>query len=121
MAPGAGMTSPPKIPSLFEQLMAASTQSEKPRSLPTNPFPSGVRVGSITDKVLAALRAEPSKWFEHSDLMRMTGGSRGAVAWAVRYLGAHGQLRAIPSAGRRPQGGGGPLMRYRYQPRSGDE
>lgn len=64
----------------------------------TGQFQPGIRTGSITEKVLDVLKENKSKWFEHHTLMRLTGGSRGAISWAVRYLMAQGQIRTIPSS-----------------------
>lgn len=92
----------PELPSMFAQLMAAAShaamQPERPRQWPLNPFPRGIRAGSATDKCLKALQANEGKWLEVCDLMRITGHSRGAIAWAMRYLGAQGLVRSIPSA-----------------------
>lgn len=105
----------PGIPSLLDQAVgcAASyakenTESEKGTWRPWQ-FQPGVREGSITAKVLAVLQATPTKWFEHHALMRLTGGSRGAISWAVRYLVANGMVRTIPSS--RQQN----YLRYRYK------
>lgn len=106
-----------RLPSLYQQLMAAAAcaamcpGTTRP-AWPTNPFSAGVRDGSVTEKVLEALRSHYPRWLEHRDLMRITGGSRGAIAWAVRYLQEHSLARSIPSASCRPQGGGPQLRRY---------
>lgn len=94
------------MPSLYEMLMAAAASAamnpDQPQQWPVNPFPSGVRQGSVTDRVLIAVVEHHPKWLEHYELIRLTGGSRGAIAWAVRYLQEHGKLRSIQSA-RNPQ------------------
>lgn len=106
-----------RLPSLYQQLMAAAAcaamcpGTSRP-AWPTNPFSPGVRGGSVTQKVLVVLVDQHPRWLEHRDLMRMTGGSRGAIAWAVRYLQEHGLARSIPSTSCRPQGGGPQLRRY---------
>lgn len=96
------------LPSLREQLMGAASaahqlaeEAQRP-PWPLNPFPRGVRPGSVTDKVLRLLVARYPRWHEHHELMWRTGASRGGIAWAVRYLAAHQLVRSIPSA-RHPQ------------------
>jgi len=87
------MTStPPRIPSLFEQFMsaaasaaAAKADTERP-PWPTNPFPRGIRDGSATDRVLAELRRVAPQALEAGQLRHRCQAKRGAVAWAVRYL-----------------------------------
>jgi hypothetical protein len=97
---------PSRTPSVFQQLMAAASHAamhpDKPRQWPMNPFPPGVRAGSMTEKVREAAKDVHPRWLEHHELMAVTGGSRGAIAWAVRYLQEHGLLRSIPSS-RHPQ------------------
>lgn len=51
---------------------------------------------------MAVLDAAHPRWMEHRELMHITGHSRGAVSWAVRYLMEHDMVRAIRSA-RHPQ------------------
>lgn len=91
---------PARLPSLYQQLMAHASAAahDKPRQWPMNPFPPGVRSGSVTDKVLAVVVLDHPRWFEHHELMRLAGGSRGAIAWAVRYLQEHNMVRSIPSS-----------------------
>lgn len=101
------MTSTEVAPSLlFEQLMAAASHAamhpEQPRQWPMNPFPRGVRPGSATEKILVALNSAHPRWFEHWELMRICGRSRGAVSWAMAYLQQHGLARSIQSS-RNPQ------------------
>ncbi len=69
---------------------------------PLNPFPKGARSGSATSQVLDALRSAHPRWLEHWELMRITGRSRGAVTWGMRFLGERGLVRSIKSA-RNPQ------------------
>lgn len=99
-------TQPPKLPTMFEQLLASAAHAAKhpdqPRQWPMNPFPRGVRPGSATEKIMVALNAAHPRWFEHWELMRICGRSRGAVSWAMAYLQLHGKARSIQS-GRNPQ------------------
>lgn len=94
------MSRPCALPSLLQQAMgcAGAMASTPPQQWPLNPFPKGIRAGSATDKCLKALVAAHPRWLEHCELMRLTGHSRGAIAWAVAYLGRHKLLRSIPSA-----------------------
>lgn len=80
---------------------AAKIEAQRP-PWPLNPFPRGIREGSATEAVLNALSDGYPRWFENCELMRLTGRSRGAVAWALGYLAEHGLVRSIPSA-RHPQ------------------
>ena len=95
---------PPRLPSMFEQFMsaaasttAAKMEAERP-PWPTNPFPKGIQPGSATEKILAALNAAHPRWLEHWELMQITGRSRGAIAWAMKYLGERDMVRSIKSA-----------------------
>ncbi len=91
------------VPSLFAQLLSASASAAQAKAeaecppWPVNPFPKGIRPGSATDKVQRILETHHPRWLEHCELMRMTGLSRGAVTWALRYLSEHGMTRSIPS------------------------
>lgn len=98
------MPQPSGIPSLLQLAIGATASarqakldSQKP-AWPINPFTPGIRSGSATDKVYFILSGNPKRWFEHCELMRMTGYSRGAISWALRYLAEHSQVRSIPSA-----------------------
>lgn len=75
----------------------ARAEAEKP-PWPANPFPKGIRCGSASEKILRALVQAHPRWMEHWELMRVTGRSRGAVCWGIRYLAESGLLRSIPSA-----------------------
>lgn len=92
------------LPSMLDLVMGAAASAARAKAesqrppWPLNPFPSGVRVGSVTDRVLQVLRSRHPRWHEHRELMRLTGASRGGIAWAVRYLQEHGLVRSIPSA-----------------------
>lgn len=104
---------PPRVPSMFEQLMSAAAGAARAKAdaqrppWPMNPFQPGIRAGSVTDRVLQVLIANYPRWHEHNELMRLTGGTRGAIAWGVGYLQRYGLVRAIPSA-RHPK-----YLRYR--------
>lgn len=92
------------LPSLLEQAMgcassfaAAKLEAQRP-AWPVNPFPKGIREGSATEKILRALEDAHPRWLEHWELMQITGRSRGAIAWGLRYMQERGLVRAIPSA-----------------------
>jgi DNA-binding transcriptional regulator GbsR (MarR family) len=51
---------------------------------------------------MLALNSAHPRWMEHWELMQITGRSRGAVCWGVRYLAENGLVRSIKSA-RHPQ------------------
>lgn len=76
----------------------AAMNPEQTRQWPLNPFPKGIRAGSATDKCLQALQQQHPRWLEVCDLKRVTGHSRGAIAWAMRYLCENKKARAIPSS-----------------------
>lgn len=94
----------PRVLTMFEQLLGASASAARDKAAatrpawPLNPFPPGIRPGSATAKVKAALEAAHPRWMEHHELMRTTGYSRGAVTWGLRYLSEQGGVRSIPSA-----------------------
>lgn len=91
------------IPSMLEQAIGCATSAAAAKAeaqlpvWPMNPFARGMRAGSATDKVHKVLEANPQRWFEHWELMARTGHSRGAVAWALRYLGERKLVRSIRS------------------------
>ncbi|MBP9714647.1 MAG: hypothetical protein KBD60_13325 [Sterolibacterium sp.] len=71
-------------------------------------FLPGVRSGSVTSRVLAALQAKHPLWMEHFELLEACQATRGAVSWAVRYLGTCGDVMAVASV-RHPL-----YLRYRW-------
>jgi hypothetical protein len=96
------------LPSLLEQAMgcassfaAAKLAAQQP-AWPANPFPKGYREGSATEKAMAALLAAHPRWLEHWELMQITGRSRGAVTWGMKFLKERGLVMSIPSS-RNPQ------------------
>lgn len=107
------MPQPPGMPSLLQLAQGAAASARQAKEdarkpvWPVNPFPPGIRSGSATDKVYFILSTNPKCWFEHCELMRLTGHSRGAIAWAIRYLAERRKVRSIKSA-RHPQ-----YLRYR--------
>lgn len=89
-----------KLPSLVEQVEALSVRSpvaQMNQPWPPNPFPKGIRTGSTTETVLQALKAAHPSCLEHWQLMQITGRSRGAIAWGMRYLQANGLVQAFSS------------------------
>lgn len=92
------------LPSLLDQAMgcaasarAAKEEAQRP-AWPTNPFPRGIREGSATELILDALQQAHPSWLEHWELMQITGRSRGAIAWGLRYMQERGLVRSIKSA-----------------------
>jgi hypothetical protein len=92
------------LPSLLEQAMgcatsfaAAKLEAQRP-AWPPNPFPKGMREGSATELVLCALYESHPRWLEHWELMQITGRSRGAISWGMRYLQERGRVRSCKSA-----------------------
>lgn len=94
-----------RLPSLCEQVVAAASAANSAQrpAWPHNPFPTGVRAGSVTDKVLQLLVSKYPRWHDHREIMRLTGASRGGIAWAVRYLQERHLVRSIASANGHPQ------------------
>lgn len=88
------------LPPILEQLAAVPPRSAARRQ--ERPGAQRPHNGSITYRVLMLLRERSPRWHEHCELMRLTGASRGAIAWAVRYLQERGMARSIPS-NRNPQ------------------
>jgi hypothetical protein len=105
---------------MFEMLMSASASAAKAKEdaqrppWPANPFPKGIRDGSATEKILAALNEAHPRWLEHWELMQITGRSRGAIAWGLRYMQERKMVMAIKSA-RHPK-----FLRYRVVREAGD-
>lgn len=101
------------VPSMLEMLMSASASAAKAKAeaqrppWPSNPFPRGIREGSATDKILAALNEAHPRWLEHWELMQITGRSRGAIAWGLKYMQERGLVMSVKSA-RHPR-----FLRYR--------
>lgn len=104
---------PPRLPTMFEMLMSASASAARAKEeaqrppWPSNPFPKGPQPGSATEQILAALTEAHPRWLEHWELMRITGRSRGAIAWGLRYMQERGLVMSIKSA-RHPN-----FLRYR--------
>lgn len=99
---------PPKLPSMFEQFLsaaasaaAAKTEAQRP-AWPSNPFPTGIRQGSITDKVLQELRLAYPQSLEHGQLRHRCQAGRGAVNWATSFLIHLGKVQSFPDP-RSPQ------------------
>lgn len=89
------------VPSLFQQLLSASASAARAKAeaakppWPMNPFPQGIRSGSVTDRVLAALRQESPKALEAGQLRFRCNANRGGISWAVRYLQHQGLIEQI--------------------------
>ena len=93
-------TQPPPI-SMFAQLLSASASAAqakaetKPPPWPLNPFPSGIRPGSATDRVLTELRRIHPQHLERGQLRMRLGLTRGMTTWALRYLESHGLVERL--------------------------
>ena len=91
------------LPTLADMLTSATASARRAREeaerppWPANPFPSGIRPGLASDRVLAALRAAHPSWLEFNELMANANCSRGAASWAIRFLTSNGLARAMPS------------------------
>jgi hypothetical protein len=116
------MTSlPPKLPSLFEQFMSAAASAAAAKSearrppWPTNPFPTGIRAGSTTDRVLSELRRAFPQSLEHGQLRHRCQAARGAICWATSFLIHLGKIHAITDP-RSPK-----YQRYRLAPGEADD
>ena len=102
------------LPSLLDQAIGAAASAAEARAeaerppWPVNPFPRGIRMGSATERVLAELRRVSPQPLEHGQLRHRCQLGRGAVNWAVAYLGAHGLVRQLHDP-RNPQ-----YRRYQY-------
>lgn len=112
---------PPRLPSMFEQFMsaaasatAAKTEAQRP-PWPSNPFPSGIRSGSVTDRVLAELRLAYPQTLEHGQLRHRCQAGRGAVNWATQFLIHLGKVESFPDP-RSPQ-----YRLYRLTPEGADD
>jgi hypothetical protein len=104
---------------MFEQFMSAAASSTKAKeearrpAWPPNPFPKGPQPGSATEQILAALNQAHPRWLEHWELMEITGRSRGAIAWGLKYMQERGMVMSVKSA-RHPQ-----FLRYRVVKEAG--
>lgn len=59
-----------------------------------NPRPAGViRPGSATQAVLTLLQAHPARWFNHYQIVSLTGRTAKAVDWALLFLKARGMVQ----------------------------
>lgn len=92
---------PPKFPTMLEMFRsaaasasAAKAEAERP-PWPVNPFPKGIRPGSVTDRVLQELQREAPGVLEHGQLRMRCAASRGAVNWATAYLCAHDLIEQL--------------------------
>ncbi len=92
----------PAPPSLYDLVMDAASHAPPPDAPRERPGARTPHDGSVTSRVLLVLIERHPRWHEHYELMRLTGASRGAIAWAVRYLQNRGLVRSIPS-NRNPQ------------------
>ncbi len=90
-----------RVPSMFEMLLSASAsaaavkaESERP-PWPMNPFPTGIRAGSATERVLAELRRVHPQHMEHGQLRFNLNASRGMITWGLRYLESQGFVERV--------------------------
>lgn len=95
------MTQTPPPLSLFAQLISASASAARAKAeavkppWPANPFPTGMRQGSATERVLAELRRVHPQPIEHGQLRFNLNASRGMVTWALKYLEHHGLVSRV--------------------------
>jgi hypothetical protein len=112
---------PPRLPTMFEMLLSASASAAKAkeeaacRAWPTNPFPFGIRQGSVTDRVLQELRRAYPATLEHRQLRHRCQAGRGAVNWATSFLIHLGKVQSFPDP-RSLQ-----YRRYRLTPEGADD
>lgn len=112
---------PPRLPTMFEMLLSASASAARAKeeaarpAWPTNPFPSGIRQGSVTDLVLQELRRAYPATLEHGQLRHRCQAGRGAVNWATSFLIHLGKVQSFPDP-RSPQ-----YRRYRLTPEGADD
>lgn len=90
---------PTRIPSMFEQLMAASAsaahrEAAAGQACPWH-FQTGVRPGSVTDRVLIELQRAAPQALEHGQLRARCNAGRGAVSWALHYLQHTNQIEGV--------------------------
>jgi hypothetical protein len=94
-------TTPPKLPSMFAQLLSASASAAQAKAeaerppWPPNPFPSGIRSGSATEAVLNLLRSEAPRHLEHGQIRMRLDISRGMATWALKYLEGNGMVERV--------------------------
>ena len=101
--PEVGVTMPPKIPSLYEQLMscaahAASDDRKSSRHWEGHIRGAGVVRGSATDEVHRLMLDTYPRTWSQGELMSRTGRERGAVGWALHYLSAIGLIKTFGDA-----------------------
>jgi hypothetical protein len=93
---------------------AAKSEAQRP-DWPINPFPKGIRQGSVTDRVLQELRQAYPQTLEHGQLRHRCQAARGAVNWATSFLIHLGKVQAFPDP-RSPQ-----YRRYRLTQEGADD
>jgi hypothetical protein len=88
--------------SMCAQLLSASASAAQAKAeamkppWPMNPFPTGIRPGSATDRVLTELRRIHPQQLERGQLRMRLSLTRGMTTWALRYLEAHGLVQRLP-------------------------
>lgn len=93
------MTNPFSWGNALAQLANAS-RVERP-ALKFNPRPPGViQSGSASEAVVRVLRARPGTYFNHGQLMKLTGRSHGAISWALKFLVHQGHITTIKDGAR---------------------
>lgn len=81
-----------------------------------NPRPAGVMIeGSATVRVLKALREVFPNALPHHELIRRSGTTRGAAAWAICFLASRGLIEKLGHPGHSR------YMRYRCKPEAEGE
>ncbi len=93
---------------MFEMLLSVSATAVQAKAeatrapWPTNPFPTGMQSGRTTERVLALLRREAPRSFEHGQIRTSLSASRGMVTWSLKDLEAKGLVERL-SDPRSPQ------------------
>lgn len=89
------------MPTLAEMFASAAASADAARleaqrpPWPLNPFPKGFHPGSTTDRVLQELLRVAPAPLEAGQLRFRCNASRGAVAWATRFLIELGKIEQI--------------------------
>lgn len=94
----------------LEAAADAASVAEPPQNLIRfNPKPPGsIQPGSATEAVMAFLNRHPGIFFTHAQILRATGRTTKAVAWALIFLREMGVIEVAPDLSRNSR-----FLRYR--------
>lgn len=74
-----------------------------------NPKPPGsIQPGSATEALIGFMSRHPNTFFTHAELLRATGRTTKAMAWALIFLRELGAIEVAPDESRNPR-----FLRYR--------